>query len=568
MNRTEPPLFRTLVAAAAAATFVAWSPARAQEAATGGSIRWELFAASPGESYLRYLQTTGKVPLYPWSSRAFSQRELRRLVPRDSAHPWHARLRDDSREFAGIRYGLIQPTTTLRFNSAFAYGSNDGPVWQGRGLTSAVQLGFHAAWGPVALTVAPLAFRAGNSDFDILPMGRTGNAAFGNPQFGGIDRPQRFGASAYSQVDPGQSTLRVDLPIVSFGASTANEEWGPGQELPVILGTNAAGFPHIFAGSSEPIDILIGKLHGKVIWGELLQSEYSPVTGAVRYISRAEPGKRRFATGFVVSVQPRGLPGLEIGGARFFHSIWPRSGIPGSYYTKFLQGFLKKNIAPDRIRDPRFPGGVDDSGISDNQLVAAFARWAFPHSGFEVHAEYGRDDHSIDLRDLIQEPDHSRVYSLGARKVFTTRADVLTAGRVEIMNFQLPQLTRYRGEGEIYVHGLIRQGHTFKGQLLGADAGVGAGAGSVMAVDHFTPIGRWTASWTRIVQQENGNYLLLGVRSPRSIDVSHALGFEMSRFMGGFDLTGGLIFVREFNRDFRRDASNLNALLGVRYIVR
>ena len=194
-------------------------------------------------------------------------------------------------------------------------------------------------------------------------------------------------------------------------------------------------------------------------------------------MSSAEPGRKRFATGFVLTVQPRGLNGLEIGAGRdSFIRSGRTSGIPRSYLTKFLQGFLKKDLPPDPIAVPGFPDSVQ-AGISDNQLISVFARWVLPHSGFEVHAEYGRDDHSYDIRDLEQEPDHSRVYSLGVRKVFSVAPDKMTAGRFEIFNFQLPQLSRYRGEGEMYVHGLIRQGHTYKGQMLGADAGVGTGAG-------------------------------------------------------------------------------------------
>jgi hypothetical protein len=304
------------------------------------------------------------------------------------------------------------------------------------------------------------------------------------------------------------------------------------------------------------------------MWGELYQSDYSAVTGPTRYLSRAEPGKKRFTTGFVAAIQPRGLTGLELGATRFFHSIWPRSGIPSSYFTKFLQGFLKSSLEPDRPRDPRFQEGLDDRGVSDNQLVSVFARWVLPKSGFEMHVEYGRDDHSADMRDLVQEPDHSRVYSFGARKVVRSNARGVTGARVEIMNFQLPQLDRYRNQGEIYAHGLLRQGHTFRGQMLGADVGVGTGAGSVVAVDRFTRDGRWTAKWSRVVRQENGDYLVAGIRSPRSIDVAHALGFEMARFMKGFDVTGGLAYVYEFNRDFKADATNLNAQLGVRYDLR
>jgi hypothetical protein len=42
----------------------------------------------------------------------------------------------------------------------------------------------------------------------------------------------------------------------------------------------------------------------------------------------------------------------------------------------------------------------------------------------------------------------------------------------------------------------------------------------------------------------------------------------MTRFIRGLDVTGGLTFVREFNRYFLLDASNLNALVEVRYNIR
>jgi hypothetical protein len=565
MNRTEAQLFR--VSAVALTAAITALPAFAQSPETTGSLRQEVFVAGQADNYLRYLQTVGKVPEHPWSSRGFSERELRKLISKDSASPWRDRFLDDSWEFGGIRFGVIEPQTSVRYNSGFAYGSNDGAIWAGRGLTSAAQVGFHASWKFISLKVAPIAFRSENKEFDLAFTGRSGPGLFANPDFGGVDLPQRFGSAAYSQIEPGETTLRIDLPFVTAGVSTANQGWGPGHAFPILLGNNAAGFPHVFAGSSEPINIGVGRIHGRVFWGELFQSDYSTVTGRPEFISRAEPGTKRFATGIVIVAQPRGLPGLEVGGARFFHSIWPSSGIPRSYFTKVFQGILKKDVKPDRFQDPRFPSGLDDVGISDNQLVSLFARWVLPRSGFEMHVEYGRDDHSYDFRDLIQEPDHSRSYSIGARKVFGSAPDRLTAGRLEILNFQLPQLSRYRGEGEMYVHGLIRQGHTHKGQLLGADAGVGVGAGSVMAVDRFTPGGRWTAAWTRIVRRENGDYTELGIRSPRSIDVSHALGFERAIVMSGFELTAGLTFVHELNRDFIRDATNVNALVAVRYLI-
>ena len=533
---------------------------------SGDSFRSEIFVGSLPENYLRYLQTMGLVRTYPWSSRAFSPRELDRLIPRDTAHPWRDRFEPGVRSFHGIRYDFVRPTTSLRYNTGFAYGSNDGPIWAGRGLTSAIQAGVTARWGPASLTLAPMAFRAENNQFFIMPTGRPGAGAFANAQWGGVDLPQRFGDNPYSQLDPGQSTLRVDLPIISFGASTANIGWGPGTEYPLLLGNNAAGFPHIFLGSSEPLDIFIGKIHANFMWGELAQSKFSNVTGPSTYVSVAEPGTKRFATGFVIVGQPRGMTGLEIGGARFFHSIWPRSGIPRSYFTKVFQPFLKKRLAANRPNDVRFPLGFGQRGLADNQLAEVFVRWVAPHSGFEVSAEYGRDDHNEDVRDLEQEPDHSRFYNIGMRKVFSLSSTSMTGVRFELINFQLPQLVRApRGEGEIYIHGLIRQGHTYRGQLLGANVGVGAAAGSTLAVDHYTQTGRWTLSWVRDLSQEDSDFPRLGVREPRSMDVSHALGLDVTRLVRGCDVTAGLTFVRDFNRDFAADASNINATVGVRY---
>lgn len=532
----------------------------------GDSFRSEIFVGSQPENYLRYLQTMGLVPLYPWSSRAFSPRELDRLIPRDTAHPWRDRLAPSTRNFHGIRYDFIRPTTSLRYNTGFAYGSNDGPIWAGRGLTSAIQAGVTARWGPASLTLAPMAFRAENRAFFIMPPQHSQIEPFGNALWAGVDLPQRFGDTPYSQLDPGQSTFRIDLPVISFGATTANMGWGPGTDYPLLLGNNAAGFPHVFLGTSSPLNIFIGKIHAKFMWGELAQSAFSNVTGPSKYVSKSEPGRKRFATGFTIVGQPRGITGLEIGGARFFHSIWPSSGIPRSYFTKVFQALFKENLKHDAPDDPRLPPDFGGRGLADNQLAEIFARWVAPRGGFEVSAEYGRDDHNEDVRDLEQEPDHSRFYNVQMRKVFSLSAKSMTAARFELINFQLPQLVRApRGEGEIYIHGLIRQGHTYRGQLLGASVGVGAAAGSTLAIDHYTPTGRWTLSWVRDLSQENGNFPLYGAREPRTMDVSHSLGLEVTRLIRGFDVTTGLTFVRNFNRDFAEDASNINAIVGVRY---
>ncbi len=266
----------------------------------------------------------------------------------------------------------------LRYNSAFPYGSNDGAVWAGRGLTSALDLGFAFRLGPISATLNPIAFSAQNRTFPLQANGSTTNP-FADPLFpGNVDRPQRFGTAAYSRIDPGESTVRLDVLGLSAGVSTANMGWGPMENYPYILGGNAPGFPHAFVGTGGPLPIWIGRVHGRLIWGQLEQSAYSPATGTSYYSSALEPGTKRFASGAVGVFQPRGVDGLEIGVARFFHSLWPKEGIPRSYFSKAFEAIFKVSLPNS---SPGF--GVNaDRGIGDNQLASAFARWVFPKSGF------------------------------------------------------------------------------------------------------------------------------------------------------------------------------------------
>jgi hypothetical protein len=542
---------------------IAVEPARSQDTrlVSGGNI------LNPGgelENYLRYLQTTGAVPVRTWAIRGFSLRQTASLFP-TRPHPWDKRFVSKP---GGEPYAariILPSTVSVWGNSGFPYGVNDGAVWAGKGITSSLSGGVAAHIGPIFIQANPLAFWSQNASFPLAPNGQTGSLAFGavEPEHvTSVDYPQRFGNSPYSQIDPGESLIDVDLRWIRLGGSTAHEAWGPATEYPFLLGLNAAGFPHGFVATGDPLNLGIGTLEAKVIYGVLSQSAYSPVSGSTSYFSVAEPGTRRFASGIIATFAPRGTNGLELGVSRFFHSLWPQSGLPRSYFTEPFEGLLKTSL-PER----NSKGPADLSG-SGNQLLSVFARWVLPHSGAEFYTEYGREDHAYDFRDLINEPDHSRSYLLGARKVLSTGDGSLSAFRAEIINFQLPTTARHRDEGGIYLHALLKQGHTQRGQLLGAPVGVGAAAGSTLAYDRFAPDGRWTFKWTRTVNREAGRFYRTGVQSQSAMDVSHALGVERLQFRGPFDLTLGATMVREFNRNFSGDALNLNGYVSVRAYTR
>jgi hypothetical protein len=433
------------------------------------------------------------VSVYPWSIHEFSQPELDRLAAAQGSRP-----RSGKGDFVDapsrFSFTILPVNAVLRYNSAFPCGSNDGAVWAARGLTSALDLGFAFRAGPLSATFNPIAFSAQNRAVPLQANGSTN--PFADPLFPATaDRPQRFGTKAYSRVDPGESTVRLDLLGLAAGISTANMGWGPMENYPYIIGGSAPGFPHGFVGTGSPAPIWVGRIHARVIWGKLEHGAYSPERGTIYYSSSLETGTNRFATGLAAVFQPRGIDGLELGAARFFHELWPKEGIPRSYFTRSFSTVFKQGI----ITPPGSPAGPDAS-VDDNQLASFFARWIFPKSGFEPYGEYGREDHNYDRRDLAQEPDYSRTYGLGMRKVISVDAEHLTAFRTEMINYELPTLARNRSEGGIYIHRTLLQGHTNRGQLLGSDAAVGSGGCALIAWDRYERRGAISLDWARTIR--------------------------------------------------------------------
>ncbi|MGH7529236.1 MAG: capsule assembly Wzi family protein [Gemmatimonadales bacterium] len=501
----------------------------------------DVFAGGEMENYLRYLQTLGVVPLYPWGLRAFSAPEIDRLTPVDTTHPWASRLITDNRQ--PITFSWLDPEVTARANTTFPYGFNDGPVWAGRGLTVSARAGFAARYGALSLTLAPVAFAAQNASFSLMPNGASGDLAYGDGVLSGsIDRPQRFGDGRYARLDPGQSTLRVDWRGLAAGVTTANQYWGPASEFPVILGNNAPGFPQVFVGTARPVDLWLLRLHGRIIWARLSQSPYSAETAADGV---------RYATGLALSLTPRGVSGLEIGFTRFSHQPWPAGGPSLRDWFAMFRG-----------------GQGDQKNLGDvNQLASVFFRWVLPESGFEVYGEYGRDDYNQNLRDFVLEPDHIGGYTIGFRKVVRRRDARLLAIRGEIQNLQFSHLAQGRGWSPFYTHSGVHQGHTQLGQVLGSEAGPGGG-GSIIAVESYSPRGRWTWAWTRMLRQQRGDPAGASAPDPVGLDVQHALSVERLAFRGRYDLLARVTAVYEFHRNFGDDAFNLNLIVGARIAAR
>jgi hypothetical protein len=259
-------------------------------------------------------------------------------------------------------------------------------------------------------------------------------------------------------------------------------------------------------------------------------------------------------TGIVGVFMPRGLTGLEVGGARFFHTAWPDGGLTFSDLAEPFQSLFKAGLEDTGE-------GTDNRSSPDNQLASVFARWVLPGAGFEAWAEYARDDHNWDLQDLLLEPDHTSGYTLGARKAWRRGASLMSL-RGELVEAQPSALQQVRNQGRFYRHFAEHQGHTLRGQILGSPAAYG-GAGSVLSLDAYTPRGRWTVDWTRT--RVRG--LRATPNSPQGsagVDVVHSVGAEGVLFHGATDAVFGLRGSYEMNRNGGDDAFNLGASLGLR----
>jgi hypothetical protein len=490
-------------------------------------------AGSELERYLRDLSLTTKNPAPSTRPGELAP------IPDSARHPWAAHF-----PAPASRWAVISPQVRLAANTSFPYGFNDGPAWQGKGLTAIASGGFAFDQRWLAVRVAPTAFVAQNASFRLRDNGIAGQATFAdgsNPTT--IDQPQRFGGSAYARLDPGESEIRLRAGALALGASSAAEVWGPATEHPLILGPNAGGIPRVFIGTSRPVSFAGVILDARMIWGRLDESGFGTDTGASR---------RHFATGATATIGFRGVPGLELGGIRFIHTGWPDAGWRQLPWTRVFQEIIGGSRAP----------GIDTTlkDNPDNQLGSVFVRWTA--TNFEAYLEFGRDDRNGEIDDLIQEPDHDAGFTVGLARVWKSDdGQRMTVVRGELMNTQVSNLQQGRAQTPWYLHGgNTAHGHTQRGQVLGSAGAYGGGA-SALVVDRYTPSGRTTVRWDRLIvaTQRDGS----GLPQSAQADVSHALGLERSRFVGRGEVTLSATLVKEFNRQFAGDAWNAN--LGVSY---
>ena len=421
---------------------------------------------------------------------------------------------------SGVRW--VPVFTSAWINTGRSQQDRDGPVWQGRGATIALTAGALVDFRFLSVAVRPVIVGAQNGQFTPsapnpgpLPPG-----SFHDPYFGSeIDLPYRFGDDAFVRWDPGESWVELVLPVISMGFTTATQQWGPAEIFPLLMGSQAGGYPRVFARTSA-VKSRLGTFEALWSVGRLESSGFDTLLA---------PGARsRIFPAFVASWSP--FDGLELGAGRVFHLRWDRSSVTGSTALLPFRGLLKQSN----------PTG-ETSARDQNQAASVFARVAPPGGGVEIFGEFYREDHSVNMTDLLAEPDHASAYTLGLRRGWHVARAVRRLS-FEVANGRISHIKRVRVQAPNYVHTIVREGHTSRGQPLGSSAVLGGG-GLAIGFDQISDARSWMiqGGMRRSVQNQEGGvwngqlggrYSLRGARSLCAARTCSTLEMEVERGYG------------------------------------
>lgn len=333
------------------------------------------------------------------------------------------------------------------YNTAAPYGQNDGALWQGKGYNTSLTAGVRLEAFGFEVTVKPQVAFSQNLGFEIMP------GVYGSEYSyfwaGNIDLVQRYGDSSFWTFDWGDTELRWTWNTFTIGFGFQSPWLGPAWLNPMLGSNNSGTYPKFDIGLRRTKVTLpwlgwyIGDIEGRIWCGKLSESDYFDNDSSNDY---------RQLTGFSIAYSPAFLPELTFSINKISIARWDEKSI------KYLNPFYDTNA----VEDQKCSFAVD---------------LLFPAVGFEFYGELGLDDYNS--RGFAN-PFHTAIYTIGAKKEisffqkfsyfkkFNIRPEII----FEWNNFEMSQdfqlQWHYMG---YYSHGLIKQGYTQNGQIIGAGSG-------------------------------------------------------------------------------------------------
>ena len=419
----------------------------------------------------------------------------------------------------GAGMGLVPATALVRYRSAWAYDHNDGALWTGRGLSTAVAGGLGFQRNHLRIVLDPTVAFQENRSFRLA--GPDLKYPYGNAN---IDWPQQPRLGGFWTVSVGQSVIALSAGPAELALSTENLWWGPARRYPILVGNTAPGFANLRLGTNRAVDIGIGDLDVDLLWGRLDESAQFDTVSS---------NDHRLFTGFFFEFRPRIMPGLSLGVAGVQHNRWDESA------SRFLNLYTFS-----------FNGELEHT--KGNGLLSVEAHWRLVESDADFYVEWARDDYWADIQDLLTEPDHTQAYLFGFEKVVQGATLLRVSGELVHLESSSPTFLSRGGSGRnrFYLHGQTPQGHTNQGQLLGAAIGSGSDA-QYLAIDRLGSARTLGFYLERIRRDEDTYYERFASKySFLGHDLELTVGLTGEERRGGLRVQWEAAYSRRKNRSF------------------
>lgn len=454
---------------------------------------------------------------------------------------------------------LLPATIKLQYNSHHPYGWNDGSMIPARGYQQQLSFGIYSKIGPLSLQLQPEMVFTPNKNFSSSATkwdDRIWKSYF--YFLNRIDAPEKYGSGNYSRFFPGQSSLRLNVKKLSLGISTENLWWGPGIRNSLVMSNTAPGFKHISFNTTSPASSPIGSFEWQIVSGILENSNILPDTTKTFNSEKLYSPKRnedRYLNGMIVTWQPKWTKGLYLGLTRMFYSY--KSDLNGAIgsYLPIVGQLFKKNLP-------------NEDAAKRDQLASVFFRLILPKEKAELYAEYGRNDHSLDLRDFLLEPEHARAYILGMRKTFESNKKSETEFFMEFTHLQNPSTATVRELEGWYTHYQVRHGYTNLGQVMGAGIGTG-GSSQSFGFNRIKDVKQFGVMLERVVRNNDFYYsAFTDTRNYHSHWVDLSLNISKPWYYKRFIYTANLSLIKTYNYHWEEenDVNNLHFNFSASYI--
>lgn len=366
---------------------------------------------------------------------------------------------------------ILPLQSTFVLNSNRPHGEGNGAILPAKGGQILLSAGTFLKWGPLRVQLYPQFHFAQNSPFEEYP--KDAPSAYFQAirnDVRGTDKPVRHGTGKIKRFLPGNSNVMLDFGSFAAGVSTENIWWGPGTSTALLLSDNAEGFIHATIKTTRPAKTFLGHFEGEYFAGSLEGSNlpyFSDGYQDSRMSGNRDDEMIRYFTGLSITYSPKWVQGFSIGGSRTFQVY--RNDMADNFRAWFpLFDPLPKTGV----------GNVENIMLREDQHISFFFRWIVPKARFEFYGEYLRNDHSLNWRDAVMNPEHSRGYILGMTKYFPlSQPSSFIEFQLEMVQTQnsINRLIRYSGIDRginLYYNGQVTHGITHKGKVLGSNLGL------------------------------------------------------------------------------------------------